>query len=220
MLVWLLAQAVLPVQLRLGPTPVPTGSVIPMRVQAAPRAHVLVLRATTDGRLLVEYPASDARAFKADEPHGTGMVVAAVSAAPFRLDLLSPDASWWAGAGGVETLIGLVRQMANGHSFDYDISIYTVGGARPRPVFHTAAAAPPPPSPSPPPAAVTPVIVVVQAPAAVAERVVLYPVFHANGLRSRTGGLRPPAPRTSGICQSGVDCPAGTGAPAKAIRFR
>lgn len=218
MLVWLLTQAVLPVQLRLGPTPVPTGSVIPMRVQAAPRAHLLVLRATTDGRLVVQYPAPDARAFRVDEPHGTGMVLAAVSNTPFRLDLLTPDASWWAGVGGVETLIGLVRQMANGHSFDYDIAIYTVGGPRPRPVFHAAAAAAPP---SPPPAPVAPVVVVVQAPAAsVSERVVLHPVFHSTGPRARIGGRRPPAPKTSGICQSGVDCPAGTGTPAKAIRFR
>jgi hypothetical protein len=179
---------------------------------------------------------NDRPAIMVNEPSGTGIVIAALSPRPFRYDEFLRRGAWsrdamvasWPGADGVGTLTDIVQRMLGDGWFTYDLAIYTVGQRAPR-------AAPVPSSVVADATPLAPTIgvcngctIVYQAapPATVIEQTIvqevyvepteLIPVPFFNSGRRHERRQRPQS-KTEGICQRGVDCPPGTGSPAKAV---
>lgn len=131
-----------------------------VRVRLADDGYLLVLRADVDGRVRVLFPLDpgdddfvrgdkdyelrgrgDRETFYVDDRDGTGTVLAARSASPFRYDRFVRGDHWDyrvlanerirddAEAG----LLDLVTEMADSAHFDYDVVTYTVGSDGRRP---------------------------------------------------------------------------------------
>ena len=126
-----------------------------VRVRLAEDGYLLVLRADADGRVRVLFPLDpgdddfvrgghdfelrgrgDRESFFVDDVRGTGTILAARSATPFRYDRFVRGDHWDyrvlasdriqndAEAG----LLDLVDQMADSAHYDYDVTSYSVGG--------------------------------------------------------------------------------------------
>jgi uncharacterized protein DUF4384 len=142
-----------PVQLWLGSSgPLAPGDPVQVYVKTATDGYLLVLRAGTDGRVEVLFPADptsdsyagagtyeirragDAPAFVAAEPTGSGVVFAALSPTPFRFEEFLSAGRWspealvasWSGAGAEDALADIVQRMAGAGYFNYDIAPYAV----------------------------------------------------------------------------------------------
>ncbi len=133
-----------------------------VRVRVAEDGYLLVLRADADGRVRVLFPLDpgdddfvrggrdfelrgrgDRETFFVDDVRGTGIVLAARSATPFRYDRFVRGDHWDyrvlasdrirddAEAG----LLDLVDQMADSAHYDYDVTSYNVGGGPYRPYY-------------------------------------------------------------------------------------
>lgn len=133
-----------------------------VRVRVAEDGYLLVLRADADGRVRVLFPLDpgdddfvrgghefelrgrgDRETFFVDDVRGTGTVLAARSATPFRYDRFVRGDHWDyrvlasdqirdnAEAG----LLDLVDQMADSAHYDYDVTSYSVGGGANRPYY-------------------------------------------------------------------------------------
>jgi len=133
-----------------------------VRVRVAEDGYLLVLRADADGRVRVLFPLDpgdddfvrggrdyelrgrgDRETFFVDDERGTGTVLAARSATPFRYDRFVRGDHWDyrvladdrirddAEAG----LLDLVDQMSDSAHYDYDVLTYTVGGGSNRPYY-------------------------------------------------------------------------------------
>jgi hypothetical protein len=241
-----------PVRVWLGPSPVTRGEVMPVYVAAASAGYLLVLRARSDGKVEIVFPAdprSDGAikrgayelrgvggkpAVVVNEPNGTGLMLAALSPTPFRVDEFLRGGAWhggaliasWPGADGVGTLTDIVQRMLGDGWFNYDMAIYTVGQRRER---RPLVAATPVASAAPAPADVSvctdctivyqsappePVVVETFVERTFSEPLVLLP-------RQRRPHHRRDAPKvkTEGICSIGIDCPEGIGQ-GKAISMR
>jgi hypothetical protein len=133
-----------------------------VRVRVAEDGYLLVLRADADGRVRVLFPLDpgdddfvrggrdfelrgrgDRETFFVDDVRGTGTVLAARSATPFRYDrfvrgdhwdyrVLSSDRIRDDAEAG---LLDLVDQMADSAHYDYDVTNYNVGGGSSRPYY-------------------------------------------------------------------------------------
>ncbi len=133
-----------------------------VRVQVAEDGYLLVLRADADGRVRVLFPLDpgdddfvrgghefelrgrgDRETFFVDDVRGTGTILAARSATPFRYDHFVRGDHWDyrvlandrirddAEAG----LLDLVDQLADSAHYDYDVTSYSVGGGGYRPYY-------------------------------------------------------------------------------------
>ena len=133
-----------------------------VRVRVAEDGYLLVLRADADGRVRVLFPLDpgdddfvrggrdfelhgrgDRETFFVDDVRGTGTVLAARSATPFRYDRFVRGDHWDYRVlssdrirDDAETgLLDLVDQMADSAHYDYDVTSYTVGGGQSRPYY-------------------------------------------------------------------------------------
>ena len=122
-------------------------------VRAAADGYLVVLRADADGRLRALFPIDpsddtfirahkklevrsrgDREAFAVDEREGSGVVLAAWSASPFKFDELVRGDHWdYRVLGTIQTgvdaeaaLVDVVQRMAGDARFDYDVVTYTV----------------------------------------------------------------------------------------------
>ena len=134
-----------------------------VRVRVAEDGYLLVLRSDADGRVRVLFPLDpgdddfvrggghefelrgrgDRETFFVDDVRGTGTILAARSATPFRYDRFVRGDHWDyrvlasdrirddAEAG----LLDLVDQMADSAHYDYDVTSYNVGGGAYRPYY-------------------------------------------------------------------------------------
>ncbi|HEV2751285.1 MAG TPA: DUF4384 domain-containing protein [Gemmatimonadales bacterium] len=123
-----------------------------VNVRLADDGYVVVLRADTDGRVRVLFPLDppddafvrghetievrgrgDREAFYVDDRSGSGVVLAARSASPFKFDEFVRGDHWdyrvldarQSGDDKEEALLDIVQRMSDGH-FDYDVASYTV----------------------------------------------------------------------------------------------
>ena len=133
-----------------------------VRVRVADDGYLLVLRADADGRVRVLFPLDpgdddfvrgghdfelrgrgDRETFFVDDVRGTGTILAARSATPFRYDrfvrgdhwdyrVLSSDRIRDDAEAG---LLDLVDQMADSAHYDYDVTTYNVGRETYRPYY-------------------------------------------------------------------------------------
>jgi hypothetical protein len=133
-----------------------------VRVRVAEDGYLLVLRADADGRVRVLFPLDpgdddfvrggrdfelrgrgDRETFFVDDVRGTGTVLAARSATPFRYDRFVRGDHWDYRVLGNDRirddaeagLLDLVDQMADSAHYDYDVTSYNVGGGRDRPYY-------------------------------------------------------------------------------------
>lgn len=133
-----------------------------VRVRVAEDGYLLVLRADADGRVRVLFPLDpgdddfvrggrdyelrgrgDRETFFVDDVRGTGTVLAARSATPFRYDHFVRGDHWDYRVladerirDDAETgLLDLVDQMSDSAHYDYDVLTYTVGGGSYRPYY-------------------------------------------------------------------------------------
>src|SRR5256712_1874675 len=124
-----------------------------VHVKAAQDGYVVVLRADADGRVRVLFPLDpsaddfvrggdkfevrgrgDREAFPIDERQGTGVVLAAWSAAPYKFTEFVRGDHWdyrvlaaqQAGQDAEATLVEIAQRMAGDNHFDYDVVTYTV----------------------------------------------------------------------------------------------
>jgi hypothetical protein len=121
-------------------------------VQAAEDGNLVVLHRRTDGRIEVLFPTNPAAApsvragtyeirgpndrpgWIVREPDGTGMVLAALSPDPLRVDEFEREAAWnpdalvptWSGADGEGAMSDVVQRMLGDGYFHYDLVTYTV----------------------------------------------------------------------------------------------
>ena len=122
-------------------------------VRAAADGYLVVLRADADGRLRVLFPIDpsddtfirahkkfevrsrgDREAFAVDEREGSGVVLAAWSASPFKFDEFVRGDHWdyrvlgtiQTGSDAEAALVDVVQRMAGDARFDYDVVTYTV----------------------------------------------------------------------------------------------
>ena len=122
-------------------------------VRAAADGYLVVLRADADGRLRALFPIDpsddtfirahkklevrsrgDREAFAVDEREGSGVVLAAWSASPFKFDEFVRGDHWdyrvlgtiQTGADAEAALVDVVQRMAGDARFDYDVVTYTV----------------------------------------------------------------------------------------------
>ena len=122
-------------------------------VRAAADGYLVVLRADADGRPRVLFPIDpsddtfirahkkfevrsrgDREAFAVDEREGSGVVLAAWSASPFKLDEFVRGDHWdyrvlgtiQTGSDAEAALVDVVQRMAGDARFDYDVVTYTV----------------------------------------------------------------------------------------------
>jgi len=126
-----------------------------VRVRVAEDGYLLVLRADADGRVRVLFPLDpgdddfvrgghdfelrgrgDRESFYVDDVRGTGTILAARSATPFRYDRFVRGDHWdyrvlasdRIGNDAEAGLLDLVDQMADSAHYDYDVTSYSVGG--------------------------------------------------------------------------------------------
>jgi len=126
-----------------------------VRVRVAEDGYLLVLRADADGRVRVLFPLDpgdddfvrgghdfelrgrgDRESFFVDDVRGTGTILAARSATPFRYDRFVRGDHWdyrvlasdRIGNDAEAGLLDLVDQMADSAHYDYDVTSYNVGG--------------------------------------------------------------------------------------------
>ena len=122
-------------------------------VRAAADGYLVVVRADADGRVRVLFPIDpsddtfmrahkkfevrsrgDREAFAVDEREGSGVVLAAWSASPFKFDEFVRGDHWdyrvlgtiQTGADAEAALVDVVQRMAGDARFDYDVVTYTV----------------------------------------------------------------------------------------------
>src|SRR5213594_1900725 len=122
-------------------------------VRAAADGYLVVLRADADGRLRALFPIDpsddtfirahkklevrsrgDREAFAVDEREGSGVVLAAWSASPFKFDEFVRGDHWdyrvlgtiQTGSDAEAALVDVVQRMAGDARFDYDVVTYTV----------------------------------------------------------------------------------------------
>jgi uncharacterized protein DUF4384 len=125
-----------------------------VRVRVAEDGYLLVLRADADGRVRVLFPLDpgdddfvrgghefelrgrgDRESFFVDDVRGTGTILAARSATPFRYDRFVRGDHWdyrvlasdRVGNDAEAGLLDLVDQMADSAHYDYDVTSYSVG---------------------------------------------------------------------------------------------
>jgi len=180
-------------------------------------------------------------AFVADERNGTGLVLAALSPRPFRSTEFLRAGAWsrdaliasWPGADGPGTLTDIVQRMLGDGWFTYDMAIYTVGARAPHPLSPSQVTGEGGPGigvcngctvvyQSPTPVVYQTIVqeTVVQQP--VAEPIVIFPTLcdpFIGACHRRVREPERPRFKTEGVCHVGIDCPPGTGTPAKAIRL-
>lgn len=184
-------------------------------------------------------------ALVAREPRGTGLVLAALSGTPFRFAEFSQAGRWdrdllvasHPGADGPGTLTDIAQRMLGDSRFNHDFALYTVRAGPPRSAGQSDAARPTTPPAAPSIGLCNGCTIVYQtvSPApvlepAVIQRTIVEPaesfrvVIVTSPCEPFVGGChgthdRSDAPRvkTAGICQTGIDCPAGVGGPAKAL---
>ena len=139
------------IRLRLSDEDVRQGDRVKVRVKTAADGYLLVLRADAAGRVRVLFPIEpddsnrvpggkeyeirgrgDREAFTVDDREGTGLVLAAWSAEPFKFDAFIRGRHWdyraLAGEHNDDAeaqLLDLADSMATGH-YDYDLVNYTV----------------------------------------------------------------------------------------------
>ncbi|HEY6854191.1 MAG TPA: DUF4384 domain-containing protein [Gemmatimonadales bacterium] len=144
-----------PVRVWLDPDAyVNTGDRMRVHLRAAEDGYVIVLRADAQGRVRVLFPLDptddaflrggktfevksrgDREAFSVDDASGTGTVLAAWSASPFKSDAYAVNGHWdyrvlaeRRVADDPEAgLLDIVNAMAGDNHFDYDVATYTVG---------------------------------------------------------------------------------------------
>src|SRR5712692_1041372 len=122
-----------------------------LNLKTAEDGYVVVLRADADGRVRVLFPLDpgddnflrggntievrsrvDREAFAVDEGQGTGVVLAARSATPFRFDEYVRGDHWdyrvlaTTGEDKEAGLLDIVQRMAGDSHFDYDVASYAV----------------------------------------------------------------------------------------------
>lgn len=141
-----------PIHLKLNEESYSHGDRAKVKVRAAEDGYLLVLRVDGDGRVRVLYPLSpddegritggkdfevrsrgDREAFVINENTGTGAVLAAWAAEPFKFDEFTRNGHWDYRAltqekisGDLESgLLDLVDRMSNGE-YDYDVAQYSV----------------------------------------------------------------------------------------------
>ncbi len=129
------------------------GDQVKVRIKAADDGYLVVLRATTQGRIRLLFPLDPGddnflrggktyevrgrggrEAFTADDDQGTGTIFAAVSSDPFHFDDFIRGDHWDYQAlaatrvsGDAEPeLVDLVQRMASGTRFQYDLVTYQV----------------------------------------------------------------------------------------------
>jgi hypothetical protein len=128
------------------------GAPVRVYVQAAEDGNLVVLHRRTDGRIEVLFPNSpaadpsvragtyeirgpnDRPGWVVREPDGTGMVLAALSPDPLRVDEFARQAAWnpdalvptWSGADGEGVMSDVVQRMLGDGYFHYDLVTYTV----------------------------------------------------------------------------------------------
>jgi len=122
-------------------------------VRAAADGYLVVVRADADGRVRVLFPIDpsddtfmrahkkfevrsrgDREAFAVDEREGSGVVLAAWSASPFKFDEFVRGDHWdyrvlgtiQTGSDAEAALVDVVQRMAGDARFDYDVVTYTV----------------------------------------------------------------------------------------------
>jgi hypothetical protein len=142
-----------PVRVWLSSTgPLARGQSVPVYVQAAQDGALIVLHRRTDGRIEVLFPANpasnpfvhkgtyeirgaaDRPAWVVAEPDGTGMILAALSSDPLRVEEFVRAAAWnpdalaptWAGSDAAGALSDIVQRMLGDGYFNYDFVTYTV----------------------------------------------------------------------------------------------
>lgn len=133
-----------------------------VRVRVAEDGYLLVLRADADGHVRVLFPLDpgdddfvrgghefelrgrgDRETFFVDEVRGTGTILAARSATPFRYDRFVRGDHWdyrvlgndRIGDDAEAGLLDLVDEMADSAHYDYDVTTYSVGGGSYRPYY-------------------------------------------------------------------------------------
>lgn len=254
-----------PVRLWLGSSPVAPGETVPVYVATASSGYLLVLRVATDGRVDVVFPDDPAAdgyvgrgayelrargnrpALVANEPRGTGLVLAALSATPFRFGEFARAGRWdrgllvasYPGADGPGTLSDIAQRMVGDGWFNSDFALYTVrtrGSAlqEPRAVARGQNDDAPPVTADIAVCNGCTIVYQTVSPApileqTVIERTIVEPiVIFASQCDPFVGGChqrrhrRDDAPpvKTEGICQIGIDCPPGAVGQGKAITQR
>jgi len=147
-----------PVRVWLDPDQyVTTGDRMRVHLRAAEDGYVMVLRADAQGRVRVLFPLDptddafvrggktfevksrgDREAFSVDDASGTGTVLAAWSASPFKSDAYAVNGHWdyrvlaekRVAADPEAGLLDLVSSLAGDNHFDYDVATYTLGSDR------------------------------------------------------------------------------------------
>jgi hypothetical protein len=128
------------------------GAPVRVYVQAAEDGNLVVLHRRTDGRIEVLFPSNpaadpsvragtfeirgpnDRPGWVVREPDGTGMVLAALSPDPLRVDEFERQAAWnpdallptWSGSDGEGAMSDVVQRMLGDGYFHYDLVTYTV----------------------------------------------------------------------------------------------
>ena len=128
------------------------GASVRVYVQAAEDGNLIVLRRRTDGHIEVLFPntpaadpavragtyeirgPNDRPGWVVREPDGTGMVLAALSPDPVRVDEFVREAAWnpdafvptWSGSDGEGAMSDVVQRMLGDGYFHYDLVTYTV----------------------------------------------------------------------------------------------
>ncbi|SRR6266567_1904179 len=133
---------------------VTTGDRMRVHLRAAADGYVIVLRADAQGRVRVLFPLDptddafvrggktfevrsrgDREAFSVDDASGTGTVLAAWSASPFKTDAYALNGHWDYRVLAAQRvaddpeagLVDLANSMAGDNHFDYDVATYTLG---------------------------------------------------------------------------------------------
>jgi hypothetical protein len=140
------------VRVWLDATALTRGASVRVYVQAAEDGNLVVLHRRTDGRIEVLFPnnpaadpsvragtyeirgPNDRLGWVVREPDGTGMVLAALSPDPLRVDEFVREAAWnldalvptWSGADGEGAMSDVVQRMLGDGYFHYDLVTYTV----------------------------------------------------------------------------------------------
>ncbi len=132
--------------------PLARGRPVRVYVDLTQDGNLVVLHRRTDGRIEVLFPSRPGNdpfvkagtyeirsgdsqsAWVVSEPDGTGMVLAALSPDPLRVDEFVRDAAWnpdalvgsWSGADGEGAMSDVVQRMLGDGYFNYDVVSYTV----------------------------------------------------------------------------------------------